>query len=99
MKKWMAFIAAVMMICMACTTVTAAGWVVPSNNSSGGSYSSGGSGYSIDARLIDDLATRSGPSSLCSCRCGSTEARRILSPGPGRGWRRRLCATVCGIRE
>ena len=62
MKKWMACIAAIMMICMACTTVTAAGWVVPSNNSSGGSYSSGGSGYSIDARLIDDLATRSGPS-------------------------------------
>ena len=62
MKKLLMFIAVIMLICISCTTVMAAGWVVPSNSSGGSSYSGGSSGYYLDARLIDDLATRSGPS-------------------------------------
>ena len=62
MKKMLVCIAVMMMVCMACTTVLAGGWVVPSNNSGGSTYSGGGSGYYLDARLVEDLATRSGPS-------------------------------------
>lgn len=62
MKKRFMFIAVMMVICMACTTVTAGGWEVPSNNRNGNAYSGGGSGYYLDARLVEDLATRSGPS-------------------------------------
>lgn len=62
MRKLTVCIAAMMILCMACTTVTAAGWEVPSNNRNGNAYSGGSSGSYLDARLVDDLATRSGPS-------------------------------------
>lgn len=55
MKRLLMSIALVMAICFACTGAMANGWTVP--NGSGN-----GSGYGLDARLTDDLATRSGPS-------------------------------------
>ena len=57
MKKLIMSIALMMVICFACMAAMADGWVVP-----GGSSSGGGSGYGLNARLIEDLATRSGPS-------------------------------------
>lgn len=55
------FIAVIMIICMTCTAVMAGTWEVP--GAPGSSSSSGsGTGYYVEARLIEDLATRSGPS-------------------------------------
>ena len=63
MKKKMTGIALLLVLCLICSVAAAnTGWVVPSGNSSGGTYSSESSGFSMDAKLIDDLATRSGPS-------------------------------------
>ncbi|MBE5789436.1 MAG: hypothetical protein E7325_07295 [Clostridiales bacterium] len=49
-----------MMVCLICSAACASGWTVPNNHSSGsGNYSSD---YGITVQLIEDLATRSGPS-------------------------------------
>ena len=60
MKKCLTYALVTLAILMVCTVAAASGWVVPGNGSSGTTGVS--SGYSMDAKLIEDLATRSGPS-------------------------------------
>lgn len=69
MRKWMGIILA-MVMCLMLAGAAANAWNVPRNN---GSSSSGGSnsyGYSTTAKLTDDLATRSGPSTTYT-GCGT----------------------------
>lgn len=55
-------------LCLACVTAFAGGWTVPNNHTSGtGGYSGA---YSVQVRLVEDLATRSGPSTRYT-GCGS----------------------------
>lgn len=61
MKKTLVIIALIIAACLAINTSMAAGWVVPGNSGSGSS-SRNGAGYGLDAKLVKDLATRSGPS-------------------------------------
>lgn len=62
MKKALIGISLFMVICISCTVSLAAGWVVPGGSGSESSTSTGSSGFNLNARLIEDLATRSGPS-------------------------------------
>ena len=69
MKKTMSFIAALALICTLWTTAFAGSWVVPGpggNGASDGNYYPSG----ISVRLIDDLSTRSGPSTTYT-ECGT----------------------------
>ena len=68
MKKTVSLLIAAI-LCLLSTAGLAAAWTVPGNSSSGSSGGSGSS-YSVTARLIDDLATRSGPSTSYT-GCGS----------------------------
>lgn len=53
-------ILSIMMVCLICSSAYAKGWTVPNNHSSGsGNHSYG---FGITVKLIEDLATRSGPS-------------------------------------
>ena len=62
MKKILISIAMLMVICMSFNAAFAAGWVVPGGPNGGSSGSGGSDGFYLNARLIEDLATRSGPS-------------------------------------
>lgn len=66
MKKRFIGITLMVIICLACTAAFAGSWTVPGGNAGG--YTSGG--YTVDAQLIEDLATRSGPSTQYT-GCGS----------------------------
>jgi len=71
MKRILSILAAAV-ICLVCTAACAdGGWVVPGRNGyQSGSSDSYGSFSGISAKLIDDLATRSGPSTGYT-GCGS----------------------------
>ena len=70
MKKIAALITALILVCALSASALANGWTVPGNNgSTSGSYS-GGSYSTVQAKLIEDLATRSGPSTQYT-GCGS----------------------------
>ena len=69
MKKIMSYIVVLALICTLWTTAFAGSWVVPGP---GGSGASDGNYYpsGISVRLIDDLSTRSGPSTTYT-ECGT----------------------------
>ncbi len=66
MKRMMS-LAAVLVLCIMCANAFAGTWSVPNNHGSGASSENS---YSVSAKLIDDLATRSGPSTSYT-GCGS----------------------------
>ncbi|MBP3720551.1 MAG: hypothetical protein J6J41_04390 [Clostridia bacterium] len=68
MKRMLCMVLA-LCLCLCCTGALAGGWTVPNNHGSSGSGSSQSS-YSVRVQLIDDLATRSGPSTSYT-GCGS----------------------------
>ena len=71
MKKRFCMMLAMMLILCLCAGAAVAGtWTVPSNNGSSGSSQQGSGGYTTTARLVEDLATRSGPSTSYT-GCGS----------------------------
>ena len=70
MKKGICIVLTVAMICLTAAGAGASGWSVPSNHSNGSSGSTGRSCSGISVQLIEDLATRSGPSTTYT-GCGS----------------------------
>ena len=66
MRRILVLIAA-LLVCLTGTHAAAGSWSVPSNNSGSSNQSYV---YSVSAKLIDDLATRSGPSTSYT-GCGS----------------------------
>ena len=66
MKRMLVLIAA-LLVCLAGTQAAAGSWTVPSNNSGSSNQNYA---YSVNAKLTDDLATRSGPSTSYT-GCGS----------------------------
>ena len=69
-NRFRVMLALTLMICLCAAAAAAGTWTVPSNNGSSGNSSSGYGGYTTTARLIEDLATRSGPSTTYT-GCGS----------------------------
>jgi len=67
MKSWLSLVA---VLCMLAGCAGADGWIVPDNHRPGGTWNSGDYWSGISVRLIDDLATRSGPSTAYT-GCGS----------------------------
>lgn len=74
MRKLTVCIAIVMVICFACNASMAAGWVVPGSNGSTIPSSGSGTGYGMNARLVENLASRSGPSTHYT-GCGSYQMK------------------------
>lgn len=69
MKRGICFlVASILTMLMACSPALAGGWTVPNNHSSASGSSPQTSG--VTAKLIEDLATRSGPSTSYT-GCGS----------------------------